>query len=157
MTSPKDPQHKDHAAKLLQSVEHETEQMVKASGNPRGLLTSVVAVSAVVFTLFQAYPPQAYWMALLYLPLIAWYVLAQSSRAKPRPLINTPSLQTGAYAGYFILCILLINCLRFWDATNIEEVLAKIVVTFISGMFLVTKMQAAYNKARVEDGNDQVN
>lgn len=37
-----------------------------------------------------------------------------------------------------------------------EEVIAKIVVTFISGMFLVTKMQTAYNKARVEDGNDQV-
>lgn len=38
-----------------------------------------------------------------------------------------------------------------------EEVLAKILATFISGMFLVTKMQTAYNKARVEDGNDQAN
>lgn len=157
MVSPNDRPGQDDAAGLLQSVAQESEQMVKTSGNPRGLLTSVVAVSAVVFILFQAYPAQAFWLALLYLPIILWYVLAQRGRAKPRPLINTPSLTTGAYAGYFILCILLINCLRFWDATHLEEILAKILVAFISGMFLVTKMQTAYNKARVEDGNDQAN
>lgn len=146
----------DRAVKLLQSVEQDSQQMVRASGNPRGLLTTVVAVSAVIFTLFQAFPPQAYWLAMLYLPLILWYVLAQRRRAKPRSLLNSPSLLTGAYAGYFFLCILLINCLRFWEATHLSEVLAKILVTFISGMFLVTKMQSAYNKARIEDGNDQV-
>ncbi|WP_440101136.1 hypothetical protein [Glutamicibacter mishrai] len=157
MVSPNDRPGQDDAARLLQSVAQESEQMVKTSGNPRGLLTSVVAVSAVVFTLIQAYQPQAYWLTLLYLPIILWYVLAQRGRAKPRTLINSPSLLTGAYAGYFFLCVLLINCLRFWDATRMEEVLAKILVTFISGMFLVTEMQTAYNKARVEDGNDQAN
>jgi len=156
VVSPKDRTGQDDAARLLQSVAQESGQMVKASGNPRGLLTSVVAISAVVFTLIQAYPPQAYWLALLYLPIILWYVLAQRGRARPRTLINSPSLLAGAYAGYFFICILLINCLRFWDAAGMEEVIAKIVVTFISGMYLVTKMQTAYNKARVEDGNDQV-
>lgn len=156
MASLDEHQDKEHAAKLLHSVGQESEQMVKASGNPRGLLTTVAAVSAVVFTLFQAYPPQAYWLVLLYIPLILWYVLAQRRRARPRTLINTPGLLSGAYAGYFILCILLINCLRFWETSRIDEVLAKILVTFISGMFLVTKMQTAYNKARVEDGNDRI-
>ncbi|ALG27938.1 hypothetical protein AOZ07_02250 [Glutamicibacter halophytocola] len=157
MDSPEDRRDQERAAKLLLSVAHDSRQMVKASGNPRGLLTSVIAVSAFVFTLCQAYPPRAYWLVLLYLPLIAWYALAQRGRAKPRSLINSPHLLTGAYAGYFFLCILLINCLRFWEATQVDEVLAKILVTFISAMFLVTKMQAAYNRARVEDGNDQAN
>ncbi|MGQ3382517.1 hypothetical protein [Glutamicibacter sp. TV12E] len=155
MAPPEDRREQERAANLLQCIEQDSGQMVKASGNPRGLLTSVVAVSAVVFTLFQAYPPQAYWLVLLYLPLALWYALAQRGRAKPRALINSPSLLTGAYAGYFFLCILLINCLRFWDATQVEEFLAKILVTFLSAEFLVTKMQHAYNRARVEDGNDQ--
>lgn len=156
MASTEDSMKQDRAAKLLQSVEQDSQQMVNVSGNPRGLLTSVVAVSAVVFTLFQAYPPQAYWLASLYLPLILWYVLAQRGRAKPRALSNTSNLLTGSYVGYFFLCILLINCLGFWEATHLAEVLAKVVVTFISGMFLVTKMQAAYNRARVQDGNDNI-
>lgn len=145
-----------HAAKLLQSAEQDSVQMVQASGSPRGFIATLVAVSAVALTLFQAYPPQAYWSALLYAPLILWYALAQRRRAKPRVLANTPSLLAGAYAGYFFLGILLVNCLRFWEAAQVEEVVAKILVTFIACMFVVAKMQAAYNKARLEDGNDQV-
>lgn len=145
---------KERAAKLLQSVEQDSLQMVKASSGPRGLLTAVVAVSAVAFTLFQAYPPQAYWLALLYVPLILWYVFAQRGRAKPRAMINSPGVLAGAYTGYFFLALLLTNCLRFWEAARLEEILAKVLVTFISGMFLVTKTQTAYNRARVEDGND---
>ena len=53
MVSPNDRPGQDDAARLLQSVAQESEQMVKTSGNPRGLLTIVVAVSAVVFTLIQ--------------------------------------------------------------------------------------------------------
>lgn len=145
-----------HAAKLLQSAEQDSQQMVQTSGSPRGFTTTLVAVSAVVLTLFQAYPPQAFWTALLYIPLILWYVLARRRRAKPRTLADTPSLLAGAYAGYFFLGILLVNCMRFWEAAQAEEVVAKILVTFISCMFLVAKMQAAYNMARLEDGNDQV-
>ena len=82
-----------------------------------------------------------------------------SSATEGKAPIREPSAWWTVARGIasFFLCILLINCLRFWDATRMEEVLAKILVTFISGMFLVTKMQTAYNKARVEDGNDQAN
>ena len=107
-----------HAAKLLQSAEQDSQQMVQTSGSPRGFTTTLVAVSAVVLTLFQAYPPQAFWTALLYIPLILWYVLARRRRAKPRTLADTPSLLAGAYAGYFFLGILLVNCLRFWEAAQ---------------------------------------
>lgn len=43
-----------HAAKLLQSAEQDSQQMVQTSGSPRGFTTTLVAVSAVVLTLFQA-------------------------------------------------------------------------------------------------------
>ncbi len=143
------------ASQLLESISQESAQMVRASDSPRGLFTCIAALSSVCLTLIQAYPPQGFWLLLLYAPLAVWYWLWKRNRARSRPLVNSADLYASSYTGYFFLTILLVNCLRFWDASQVDELIAKIVVTFIAATFLLAKLRDSYNKFRVEDSHGQ--
>lgn len=135
----------------LAAVDNASTVMVRSTDAPPGFMTAFAALTATILTLIGMVPwSMVLSVAALWIPLALWYFLYMRKRAKPRSILK-PSR---AYIGYFLLLVLLMQFIRFWEPSSWGEAAAQWFVIFLIFWACVAGMRIAWRKDRVREGHE---
>lgn len=136
---------------LLAQTERDARYTVAQSDAPRGFFPTLAAVLASVVTLMPVIGlPAGFLLLLVIAPVGLWFWLATRPRPTPRTLLRT----SGGYTGLFLLGILFLQVLNFWDVETWWQIGMKWAVTFLGLLWLFPRMQRIYRRDRVRDARE---
>lgn len=125
--------------------------MANSTEKPR-FLFALVALMATVMTLIGMVPwPVVVGLGALFIPLGLWYSLVMRKRPKPRPMLN----HSGSYAGYFLLLILAMQFIRFWQVGSWGEASVTWLLVFGIGWFCIFRTRTAAMRDRLKDAHER--
>ncbi|GAA4765490.1 hypothetical protein GCM10025784_11080 [Citricoccus nitrophenolicus] len=136
----------------LTEVDGASSTMVDATDAPRGFMFAFVALVATVMTLIGMAPwPVVLGVAALSIPLGLWYFFVMRRRPKPRPMLN----HSKSYVGYFLLLIVALQFVRFWEASSWGETGAKWLLVFMVCWFCVSRLRTVAMRDRLKDAHER--
>lgn len=143
-------EHHDYNQALAEIDDASTAMVGSTDAHP-GFLTVFAGLVATIITLIGIVSwPAVLAVAALGIPLALWHVLYMRKRAKPRSVLK-PSR---AYIGYFLVLILLMQFIRFWEVSSWGEAGAQWLVIFAIFWGCVTGMRVAWKKDRVREAHE---
>lgn len=149
MTTPEQPEKHDYQHALA-DIEQASSAMVRSTDAPPGFLTIFSGFVATIFTLIGIVSwPAVLAVAALSVPLVLWYLLYMRRRAKPRSILK-PSR---AYLGFFLVLILLMQFIRFWEVSSWGEAVVQWLVIFVTFWVCATGMRVAWKKDRIREAH----
>lgn len=147
----KDPMDDREYQQSLIKVDKASTAMVSSTDAPPGFLTALSALTATVLTLIGMVSwPVVLLVAALCIPLTLWYFFYMRKRAKPRSVLK-PSR---AYVIYFLLLLLVMQFIRFWEVSSWAEAGLQWLVIFLIFWGCVTGMRIAWRKDRVREAHE---
>lgn len=126
--------------------------MANSTDVPRGFMFAWVALIATVMTLIDTVAwPVVLGVGALSIPLGLWHFLVMRKRPKPRPMLN----HSRSYVGYFLLLILALQFIRFWQAASWGEAGAKWLLVFGACWFCISRLHAVAMRDRLKDAHER--
>ncbi|WMY78761.1 hypothetical protein [Citricoccus sp. I39-566] len=147
-----DPKPDRDPRQALAEVDDASSAMANSTDAPRGFMLALVALIATVMTLIGMVSwPVVLGVGALSIPLALWYFLVMRKRPKARPILN----HSRSYVGYFLLLILTLQLIRFWEASSWVEAGAKWVLVFGVCWFCISRMRAFAIRDRLKDAHER--
>lgn len=134
----------------LTEVDGVSSAMVDATDAPRGFMVALVALMATVMTLVGMAPwPVVLGVGALSIPLGLWYFLVMRRRPRARPMLN----HSRSYVGYFLLLIVALQFVRFWEVSSWGAAGAKWLLVFMICWFCVSRLRTTARRDRLKDAH----